>query len=165
MIISLIAAMAENRVIGRNNTIPWDLPADRKRFRALTLGHPVIMGRKTFESLAGPLPGRKNIVITRQMDYRAEGCFIAHDLASAVAMAGEADELFICGGGEIYRQALPIADRIYLTIIHSQFDGDTRFPEIPEQFVEVGRETVEDAVPYSFVLYDKRPSSARLGLR
>lgn len=160
MVISLIAAMAENRVIGRNNTIPWDIPADRKRFRALTLGHPVIMGRKTFESLAGPLPGRKNIIITRQMDYRAEGCFIAHDLASALAMAGETDELFICGGGEIYRQALPIADRIYLTIIHSRFDGDTRFPEIPEQFVEVGRETVEDAIPYSFVLYDKRPSSA-----
>lgn len=160
MVISLIAAMAENRVIGKNSTIPWDIPADRKRFKALTLGHPVIMGRKTFESLAGPLPGRKNIVISRQSDYRATGCFIAHDLAAAVALAGETDELFICGGGEIYRQALPIADRIYLTIIHSSFDGDTLFPEIPEQFVEVGRETVENAVPFSFVLYDKRPPSA-----
>ena len=160
MVISLIAAMAENRVIGRDNAIPWDIPADRKRFRALTLGHPVIMGRKTFESLAAPLEGRKNIVVTRQMDYRAEGCLIAHDLPSALVMAGEADELFICGGGEIYREALPIADRIYLTIVHGSFAGDTFFPEIPELFVEVEREMVDDPLPYSFVLYEKKSSSS-----
>ena len=160
MVISLIAAMAENRVIGRGNAIPWDIPADRKRFRALTLGHPVVMGRKTLESLPSPLEGRKNIVVTRQMDYRAEGCIVAHDLPSALAMAGEAGELFICGGGEIYREALPIADRIYLTIVHGTFAGDTLFPEIPERFVEVERERVEDAVPYSFVLYEKMASSS-----
>ena len=156
MIISLIAAMAENRVIGRDNAIPWDLPADRKRFRELTLGHPVIMGRKTFESLAGPLPGRKNIIITRQTDYRPQGCSVAHNLAAALALAGEADEVFICGGGEVYREALPIADRIYLTIIHRAFAGDSRFPEIPGQFVEVERKTVTDDVAYSFVFFSKR---------
>jgi dihydrofolate reductase len=156
MIISVIAAMAENRVIGCDNAIPWDLPADRKRFRALTLGHPVIMGRKTFESLAGPLPGRKNIIITRQQDYQAQGCSVAHNLAAALALAGETDEVFICGGGEVYQEALPIADRIYLTIIHEEFDGDRHFPEIPGQFVEVERKTVSDEVAYSFLLFIKR---------
>jgi dihydrofolate reductase len=156
MIISVIAAMAENRVTGRDNAIPWDLPADRKRFRALTLGHPVIMGRKTFESLTGPLPGRNNIIITRQKDYRPRGCSVAHDLAAALALAGEADEVFICGGGEIYREALPIADRIYLTIIHRTYAGDSHFPEIPGRFVEVERQTVTDDVAYSFVLFYKR---------
>ena len=158
MIISLIAAMAENRTIGRNNAMPWHIPADLKRFRELTLGHPVIMGRKTFESMGAPLPGRDNIIVTRQPDFHAEGCTVAHDLASALALASEADEVFICGGGEIYRQALPFADRIYLTIIHRDYAGDRLFPDIPDDFVEVERQTVTAAVPYSFVLFCRKPA-------
>jgi dihydrofolate reductase len=157
MIISLIAAMAENRIIGRGNTIPWDLPGDLKRFKAITMGHPVIMGRKTFESIGRPLPGRKTIIITGKRDYRAEGCMIAHSLRDALAECTGADEVFISGGGEVYREALPIANRIYLTVLHREVDGDTRFPEIPEDFVEVKREdVVEDTIACSFILYERK---------
>ncbi|WP_243372489.1 dihydrofolate reductase [Geotalea sp. SG265] len=152
MIISLIAAMAENRVIGSHNALPWDLPADRKRFKALTLGHPVIMGRKTYESIGRPLPGRKNIVVTGQRGYRAEGCLIAHSLAEAIDLAGDGDEAFICGGGDLYRQALPLADRIYLTVIHRDYEGDVFFPQIPEAFAKVESVTVDNVPSYTFLL-------------
>ncbi len=157
MIISLIAAMAENRVIGRDNTIPWHLPEDLKRFREITMGHPVIMGRKTFESIGKPLPGRKNIIITRIPDYRPQGCIVAHSLPDALGQCPDSDEVFICGGGEIFQEALPFANRIYLTVIHEEFEGDTYFPVIPEGFAEVSREKAEDPVPHSFVLYEKKP--------
>jgi dihydrofolate reductase len=157
MTISLIAAMAENRVIGRDNTIPWDLPGDMKRFKAITMGHPVIMGRKTFESIGRPLPGRITIIITGKRDYRAEGCVVAHNLQDALAECADAEEVFISGGGEVYREALPIASRIYLTVLHREVDGDTRFPEIPEDFVEVEREDmVEDEIPCTFILYERK---------
>lgn len=152
MIISLIAAMAENRVIGRNNTIPWDLPADRKRFKVLTMGHPVIMGRKTYESIGFPLEGRTNIVVTRRRDYQAAGCLIANDLSSALALAGDADEIFVCGGADLYLQALPLADRIYLTVIHRDYEGDVFFPQIPGEFTEVENVTVADTPSYTFLL-------------
>lgn len=155
MIISLIAAMSENRVIGDKNTIPWDLPADRKRFRSLTLGHPVIMGRKTFESIGLPLDGRKNIIVTRQKDYQARGCLVAHDLPAAIKLAGNAEEIFICGGGDIYHQALPLANRIYLTVIHQVYEGDTYFPTITEEFVEVESNTVDNLPSYTFLLLVK----------
>lgn len=155
MLISLIAAMAENRVIGKNNTIPWDLPADRQRFRSLTMGHPVIMGRKTYESIGFPLEGRTNIVITRQKNFQAKGCLIAHDLRSALDLAGNADEVFICGGGDLYRQALPLANRIYLTIIHRDQEGDVFFPHIPVGFTEVERVTMDGIPSYTFLLLVK----------
>jgi dihydrofolate reductase len=157
VIISLIAAMAENRVIGRDNAIPWRLPDDLKRFRQITMGHPVIMGRKTFESIAKPLPGRKNIIITRNPDFHPEECIVAHDLRDALAECADSDEVFICGGGEIFREALPLADRIYLTVIHEEIEGDTFFPRIPGDFHEVCREKAETPIRHSFVLYEKKP--------
>ncbi len=155
MIISLIAAMAENRVIGRENAIPWDLPDDLRRFKAITMGHPVIMGRKTFESIGNPLVGRKNIIITRNPAYRAEGCVVSHSLRDALVKCAGCGEVFICGGGEIFREALPLTDRIYLTVIHEKFDGGIFFPEIPADFCEVSREEVEQPIPHSFILYEK----------
>lgn len=156
MIVSIIAAMAENRVIGRDNKMPWDLPSDRKRFHAITRGHPIILGRKTFESIGRPLSHRSNIVLTRQKDYRAEGAVIVQDLQSAFAACEGADEVFICGGEEVFREAIFLADRIYLTIVHRSVRGDACFPDIPDYFSVIERrEVVEDIVPYSLVLYER----------
>ncbi|RQW85156.1 MAG: dihydrofolate reductase [Geobacter sp.] len=155
MKISLIVAMAENRVIGRGGGIPWDLPDDRRRFRELTWGHAVVMGRKTFETLDGPLPGRENIVLTRDSEYRAEGCRVVHDRDEVLFVASDADELFVCGGEEVYREFLPLADQIYLTILHRQLEGDVLFPEIPGDFVIVRQETVAEPLPHSFFVYEK----------
>lgn len=139
MIISIIAAMAENRVIGRGGAIPWDIPEDRRRFRELTMGHPIIMGRKTFESIGRPLPGRRNIILSRRPEYRAEGCCVVHSFADALAASAGADEVFICGGEELYGLALPQADRIYLTVVHRFCAGEALFPQIPEIFIETER--------------------------
>lgn len=156
MIISLIAAMTENRVIGRDNSIPWNQPADLKRFKEITMGHPLIMGRKTYESIGRPLPGRKTIIISRKQDYRAEGCVVRHSLQDALADCAGEQEVFICGGSEVYLQTLPLASRIYLTIIHREVDGDARFPMIPEDFVEVRRdEVMEDKITCSFIVYER----------
>lgn len=162
MRISIIAAMAQNRVIGRKGTMPWDLPEDRRRFREITWGHPVIMGRKTFESIGRPLPGRKNIVLTRQPEFRAEGCLVLHDMQSALDACAGSDELFIIGGGELYREALPLAERIYLTVVHGEVEGDVLFPELPAgEFREVERREVRDALPCDFVIYERRPLSSQ----
>jgi len=156
MKISLIAAMAENRVIGRGPEIPWDLPDDRRRFREITWGHPLVMGRKTFETLGGPLSGRENIVLTRDRSYRAEGCLVVHGRDEVLVRAGDADEVFICGGEEVYREFLPLADRIYLTVLHREVEGDVLFPEIPGNFVVTARERVSEPVPHSFLVYEKK---------
>jgi len=141
VIISIIAAIASNRVIGRNGGLPWHLPADLRRFREITAGHAVIMGRKTFESIGRPLPDRVNIVISRQSGYGADGIVVAGSLQAAIALAAGEDEVFICGGGEIYQKALSLADRIYLTVLDQPFDGTVFFPEIPRDvFIEVSRE-------------------------
>ncbi len=155
MIISLIAAMAENRVIGRNNKMPWDLPSDRRRFHAITRGHPVILGRKTFESIGGPLPLRTNIVLTRNKEYRAEGAVIVHDLRSAFDACAGADEVFVCGGEEVFRETISLADRIYLSILHEEFEGDAFFPEVPAYFREIERKEIVDAIPYALVRYER----------
>ncbi|MDD2337597.1 MAG: dihydrofolate reductase [Geobacteraceae bacterium] len=155
MILSLIAAMAENRVIGRGAEIPWELPDDRRRFREITWGHPVVMGRKTYETLGGPLPGRVNIVLTRDCGYRAAGCLVVHDRDEALHVVADADELFVCGGGELYREFLPLADKIYLTVLHQEVEGDVLFPEIPGYFVVTEREKVSEPVPHSFLVYEK----------
>ncbi|HUM46736.1 MAG TPA: dihydrofolate reductase [Chitinophagales bacterium] len=132
MIISLIVAAAENNVIGKDGQLPWHLPADMKYFKQTTAGHTVIMGRGTFESLGKPLPGRTNIVITRQQQYKAQGCTIVSNIADAISYAKEngTAETFIIGGGEVFRQSMSLADRIYLTRIFHSFDGDTFFPEL-----------------------------------
>jgi dihydrofolate reductase len=156
MILSIIAAMDENRVIGREGQMPWDLPADRKRFHSHTRGHPIILGRKTFEGIGRPLSNRKNIVLTRQKDYRAEGCVIVHDLESAFVACAGADEAFICGGEEVFRETITLVDRIYLTLVHEEFEGDAFFPEIPSSFEEAGRRTIQDLIPCDLVYYTKK---------
>lgn len=144
MDISLIAAISENYVLGKDNQLLWRLPDDMKFFKNTTMGHPVVMGRKTFESFGKPLPGRKNIIVTRQKDYNPEGAIVVHNLDDAIAEAKkeEQEEIFIIGGGEIYKQTLSDATKIYLTLVHHTFEeGDAFFPEInEEEWLEVKRE-------------------------
>jgi dihydrofolate reductase len=156
MIISLIAAMSENRVIGAGNRIPWSIPSDLKRFSEITMGHPVIFGRKTFESIGRPLHGRKNIILTEQRDYHVEGAFVVHSLAAALRLCSNEDEVFICGGGPLYQETISRADRIYLTVVHRVYEGDTFFPEIPAEFSEISKEEVREDIPYSIVRYKRR---------
>jgi len=126
--LALIVAAADNHVIGNANALPWRLPDDLKRFKTLTLGKPIIMGRKTFDSIGKPLPGRLNIIISRQPGLHIDGCTVASSLTDAIASAKQADELMVIGGAEIYRQALPVADHIYFTRVHAMVEGDARFP-------------------------------------
>lgn len=156
MTVTIIAAMAENRVIGKDGAMPWHLPDDLARFKAITLGHPVIMGRKTFASIGKPLPGRFNIVLSRQEAYAPEGVAVARTLAEALALAGTAGEVFICGGGEVYREALPLADHIHLTVVHRPFEGDTTFPGLPADFVETAREEGKGEPPHTFITFERR---------
>jgi dihydrofolate reductase len=128
--LSIIVAMAKNRVIGANGTIPWHLPNELKLFKRVTMGHHIVMGRKTYESIGKLLPGRTSVIVTRQANYRVEGAIIAHSLPEAVAACGRDDEIFVIGGGELYRAALPATDRIYLTIVDAEPEGDTLMPEI-----------------------------------
>ena len=138
--ISIIVAIAENGIIGDKNALLWNIKEDMRRFRTTTMGHPVVMGRKTFESIGRPLPKRTNVVITRG-DNSFEGCEMAHSLEEAVAMFPAEEEVFIIGGAQIYRQALPIADKLYLTIVHRDYEGDTSFPEIDySEWYELSRE-------------------------
>lgn len=133
-IISLIAALAGNRAIGKDNKLLWHISEDLKRFKRLTSGHPVIMGRKTFESIGKPLPNRTNIIITRDPGYTADGCVVVNSLEKAIEEAKkvEAEELFIIGGAQIFNQSLPIADKLYLTLVEGDFDGDVFFPDYSE---------------------------------
>jgi dihydrofolate reductase len=163
MILSLIVAASENNIIGVHGSLPWNLPHDLRRFRTLTEGHPVIMGRKTFEAIGRPLPRRTNIVVTRQMSRHMVGCTVMHSLEEAIAHARAlgALETFIIGGGEIYKQALPLADRVYLTRVHTEIHGDTFFPELsPKQWQEVSREEHETdgehPFAFTYILYEKR---------
>jgi dihydrofolate reductase len=137
MTISIIAAIAENNVIGKDNKLIWHLPADLKHFKELTSGHHIIMGRKTWESIGKkPLPDRTSIVITRDKNYKAEGCILVHSLDEALAAAKEQEEVFVIGGAEIYKQAMDKADKLYITRVHHKFDGDTFFPEIGKEWFE-----------------------------
>lgn len=129
MNLTLIAALAQNGVIGKDNQLIWRFPDDLKRFKKLTLGHHVLMGRKTFESVNRPLPGRTNVVITRQKDYQAPGCIIVHTIEEALRKAENDPQPFVIGGAKIYEQALPYADTMELTYIHHSYEGDTFFPE------------------------------------
>ncbi len=141
-LISLIVAMAKNGVIGRDNRLPWRLPADLAHFKRVTMGKPMVMGRKTWESLPGLLPGRRHIVVTRDRHYHAEGCTLVHSLEQALEVAGEVPEVMVVGGGTIYKELLPQADRLYLTQVDTEVDGDARFPEIDfSQWRELSRES------------------------
>ena len=131
MTVTIIAAVAENGVIGRGNTLPWHLPDDLKRFKRLTVGHPVIMGRKTFDSIGRrPLPNRRSIVISRDPALPADGITVARDLDTALSLAGTGAQIFVIGGAEVFRAALPRADRLELTVIHADIPGDASFPAI-----------------------------------
>jgi dihydrofolate reductase len=141
MRISLIVAVSENWVIGRGGDLPWHLSSDLKRFKRLTMGHHIIMGRKTFESIRRPLPGRTTIVITRQNDYAAGGALVVRGIGQALRLAGDDEEVFICGGAEIYKLALPHVDRIYLTRVHATVDGDTKFPALESTQWKIVAET------------------------
>ncbi len=161
MRISLIVAMAENRVIGRQNQLPWRIPADLKHFKMLTMGKPIIMGRRTYESIGRPLPGRDNIVISGDRQYRAEGCLVVHSIEQALRSAGGAEEAMIIGGAELYRQTLADADRLYLTLVRAKPEGDAWFPMIePQQWHEIQRESHKadnsNEYDYEFVVLERR---------
>jgi dihydrofolate reductase len=161
MIVSLVAAMGENRVIGAQGSLPWHLPRDMRHFKTLTTGHPVVMGRKTFETLNVPLPNRHNLVITKDPTYAADGADVVDSLEAALAAVGDDDVVFVAGGGEIYRVALPRAHRIYLTVVHGRFEGDTSFPEFSMerwQLVEDFRYEPDERHrwAHSFRLYRRR---------
>jgi dihydrofolate reductase len=166
MKVSLVYAMANNRVIGRNNQLPWYLPNDLKYFKSVTLGKPIIMGRKTFDSIGKPLPGRANIVITRDTSWQHEGVKVCHSAQEAIAMAESiaeidgVDEVMVIGGSQIYAELLPKADRMYMTQVHAEVEGDASFPDFDlSQWQEVAREDYSAEGPnpydYSFVVLDR----------
>lgn len=158
MRICIIVAAAENGIIGANGKMPWHIPEDLKRFKRLTMGHPIIMGRKTWESIGRALPGRLNIVITRQESYQATGARVVGSLHAALDAAHEAgaSQAFVIGGGEIYREALPLCERIELTRVHGSFEGDASFPPLGPAWREVAREDHPEATPpYSFLTLER----------
>jgi dihydrofolate reductase len=160
MIVSIVVAIAENNAIGKNNQLLWHLPADLKHFKQITTGHTVIMGRKTYDSVGKPLPNRRNIIITRQY-ITIEGCEVAKSIEDALALCAGEEEVFIVGGAEIYKQAIKLTGRIYLTIVHQKFDGDSYFPEINyEEWIETAREDHQpdekNKLPYSFITLERR---------
>jgi len=159
--ISIIVAVAENDVIGKDNDLIWHLPRDMKHFKETTTGHFIIMGRKTFESNGRALPNRTNVIITRDKDFNAEGCVVVHSLEDALKVAKDDPEAFIIGGGVIYKMALPIVDRIYLTKIHHTFEGDTFFPELDmNEWDEVSCQDFEpdekNKYPFSIIILDRK---------
>jgi dihydrofolate reductase len=175
--LSALVAMARNRVIGCNNALPWYLPPDLKHFKSLTMGHPIIMGRKTYESIGRPLPGRISIIVTRQVNYKVPGAIVVDSIAQALrAIEGKAQEhdnpgsmtdgeAFVIGGAEIFRQALPLCGRIYITEIQADFEGDVLFPEFNlEEWIELSRERCHwdggennsSTMDYHFVMLDRK---------
>jgi dihydrofolate reductase len=159
MTVTIVVAISENHVIGKDNKLLWYLPRDLKHFKEITTGHTVIMGRKTYDSVGKPLPNRRNIIITRQ-EITIAGCEVVNSIEAAIALCNAEEEVFIIGGAEIYRQAMHLTDRIYLTIIHQEFDGDSFFPEIDKQiWKEVQREDHEpderNLIPYSFITLER----------
>ncbi|TQV73609.1 type 3 dihydrofolate reductase [Aliikangiella marina] len=156
-IISLVAAMAKDRVIGKDNKMPWHMPADLKHFKAVTMGKPIIMGRKTYESIGRPLPGRQNVVISRNPDYQLQGCDTVTSFESALAAVGHVAEVMVVGGGFLYEQVLPQADRLYLTFIDLEVAGDTQFPQFEQlNLREVKRESyqADEKNPYNYEFVD-----------
>ena len=160
MIVSLVAAMAENRVIGHSGGLPWHLPKDLQFFKKLTVDHTVIMGRKTFDEVKRPLANRRNVVITRNPAFRPHGVTVVPSLEEALALGATEDEVFVIGGGEIYRLALPRADRIYLTVVHAVVEGDTWLPEFEGSAWVLENEArheadAKHAYPFTFRTYSR----------
>jgi len=158
--ISILVAMAKNRTIGIDNSLPWRIPEDMKHFKALTMGHHLIMGRKTYDSIGKPLPGRTTVVVTRDRNLKIDGCIVVHSLAEAIAACAD-DEIFVVGGAEIYAQALPLADTLYITEIQQDVDGDAHFPEFDKSvWQELTRDKHSQSEPqpleYHFVTYRRK---------
>ena len=163
--ITLVVAMDEYGVIGRGGGLPWRLPNDLKFFKRITMGKPILMGRRTHESIGRPLPGRENLVLTRDRSYAAEGCRVVHDLEEALAAAEGAGELMVIGGAEVYARCLPRAERIWLTRVHGRVTGDTHMPPLdPAEWRETWRERhpadEKNPYPHSFVLLERRRARA-----
>ncbi|MFP4154476.1 MAG: type 3 dihydrofolate reductase [Halothiobacillaceae bacterium] len=161
MHISLISALAQNNVIGDGNRLPWRLPADLKRFKTLTMGKPIVMGRRTYESIGRLLPGRQTIIISRNPEFRVEGATVVHGLDEALEAAGDAEETMICGGADIYFQFLPRADRMYLTLVHDDVPGDAHFPAFNRREWDTIEEEhhpadADNPHPYSFLTLARR---------
>jgi dihydrofolate reductase len=160
--ISFIVAMDDNRVIGKNNQLPWHLPEDLKFFKKVTMGHPIAMGRKTHESIGRLLPGRENIIITRNMDYQREGATVFYSIKDFVEYCqGQEEETFVIGGAEIFKETFPHCDRLYLTYIHEEFDGDTFFPKFDFKDWELkssekGIKDEKNPYDYEFCVYDRK---------
>jgi dihydrofolate reductase len=156
--ITMIVAVADSGVIGRDNALPWHLPEDLKHFKRLTLGKPIVMGRKTFESIGKPLPGRQNIVVTRDTNYRCEGVTVAHDLDAAVRAAGAAPEVMVIGGAELFRLCLPRATRLHLTRVHADIPGDVHWPGVGSEWRLRDQQRHEpderNAYAYTFELWE-----------
>ncbi|CAM4371929.1 MAG: IS1595 family transposase ISSsu9 [Legionellaceae bacterium] len=164
MSLSIIAALAKQNVIGYQNKLPWHLPADLRHFKELTRGKPIIMGRKTYESIGKPLPERLNIIITRDTSYKAEGCLIAHSFNEAIELTRDTAEIMVIGGTEIFRHALPLAQKLYLTFIDADIEGDVFFPQWSiDEWNELQRETFnpneKNPYPYSFVTFERKIKS------
>lgn len=161
MFISAIFAMSENRVIGKDHQLPWHLPADLKHFKKITLGKPILMGRNTYESIGRPLPGRCNVVITRESDYQAPGCVIVNSIEQALAVTRNNAEIVVIGGALLYEAMLPLVQRLYMTIIHHAFDGDTFFPTLnQDDWQEIERidhaQDSDNPYSYSFFILDRK---------
>ncbi len=159
--LSILVAMASNRTIGIDNRLPWRCPEDLKHFKALTMGHHMIMGRKTFDSIGKPLPGRTTVVVTRNRELNIDGCLVAHSLPEAVSACAGDEQVFVVGGAELYAQALPLADTLYITEIQLDVDGDAHFPEFQqEEWQEVAREARQQEQPqplrFHFVTYQRK---------
>ena len=160
MNISICVAMAENRVIGINNKMPWHLSADLQNFKKITMGKPILMGRKTFESIGRPLPGRKNIIVSRNQDYQQPGCEVHHSIDMALKSCTGNEEIMIIGGSALYQSSLPLATHLYLTLIHDVFPGDTFFPAFNwSEWQEIDRQDIsnDESVPfaYSFIVLER----------
>ena len=156
--LSLIVAIAKNRVIGVNNTLPWHLPEDLKRFRALTTGHHIIMGRKTYDSLGRLLPGRTTVIVTRNPDYKVDGAIVVNSLEAAIAACGDDNEAFLIGGAELYKDGLKLANKLYITEIDAEYEGDAFFPEFEINEWKAGeREThrAESGLSFSYITYQR----------
>ena len=154
MEIAHVVAMAENRVIGTNGRMPWHIPGEQKIFRNLTVGKALILGRKTHESIGRVLPDRTTIIVTRQPDYHVDGAYVVHSVQEGLDLAGRLgfDQVVIGGGGELFAQTLQATDRIYLSVVHAVFEGETYYPELPDNmFAEISRKEIDASIPYAFV--------------
>ena len=154
MEIAHVVAMAENRVIGKNGRMPWHIPGEQKIFRNLTVGKALILGRKTHESIGRVLPDRTTIIVTHQPDYHVDGAYVVHSVQEGLDLAGRLgfDQVVIGGGGELFAQTLQATDRIYLSVVHAVFEGETYYPELPDNmFAEISRKEIDASIPYAFV--------------